>query len=646
MKILLSILNLLLIAAGVCGVPTWPISTATICPEYCCCKVCSDPGLDSYPYGVIAGLADTPREQGGPVDPKLEGNTGQCDMPTWQRVGNVYYDHDNNETTPNILHTAPPNTIWWKDDLVFGDSSLHIAPFNCDCCRFSGIHTNCQYTRPAATRPDDFVIAGELYETNAVAITFTGGIELSITDFAEIRNTPTCGYDDPVATMSSVNMTSSSNATQHNSTTMLWEVGSLPSKGCYILCYYHSKLTTPTWYEIGRIDILAAPAAPTLYTIDPSDVVIADSLVTFTVSTGSGYNVFTDSMHIRRTGTPCSSSSDIITESTLTGIQKLRPTTGYEWCSPPVTPKVSTQRPIRYIEVEYSDCEEDKRLLAPGIQWSVVLPEAGGYEVCYRKAGVWTSLGSLVIPKVEDVSDALMALYAATGGMNWYHSHGWGMGDPCGWYGVECNENSSVLTISLARNNLQGSIPDNFTRGDFKQTLVLNLEWNDLNGEIPQTIGHWESLSALDLGYNTLQGAVPTSLTKCPIRVLYLPDNVLDGNLPYELRSLVVVRSIYVEGSTQLEPLEVPQPVKYLVTEAPTPRCPTHDFFCTETQATTGVIECGYGGITETVCISIGCCWNPQDVNGKPCFTKKRVTFDEYPVCNEPLCTPKYNATG
>ncbi|CAM9222326.1 unnamed protein product [Chrysoparadoxa australica] len=50
-----------------------------------------------------------------------------------------------------------------------------------------------------------------------------------------------------------------------------------------------------------------------------------------------------------------------------------------------------------------------------------------------------------------------MALYDTTGGELWYSNTGWGSNEPLGdWYGVEVDEEGSVIGLRLSSNNLKG----------------------------------------------------------------------------------------------------------------------------------------------------------------------------------------------
>ena len=96
---------------------------------------------------------------------------------------------------------------------------------------------------------------------------------------------------------------------------------------------------------------------------------------------------------------------------------------------------------------------------------------------------------------------ALVALYEATGGVHWTNQEGW-LGNPgteCGWYGVSCGGHTStvgektiVTGLTLAENNLHGTVPkaiDQLTRLEW-----LDLSGNRLSGRFPDfVIQRWLS---------------------------------------------------------------------------------------------------------------------------------------------------------
>lgn len=75
---------------------------------------------------------------------------------------------------------------------------------------------------------------------------------------------------------------------------------------------------------------------------------------------------------------------------------------------------------------------------------------------------------------------ALAELWGTTEGSEWTTKTMWTEGDPCGgWHGVECeydvaNNVSSIVSLQLAKNNLQGSIPSTIGSGMSKRRKEKN----------------------------------------------------------------------------------------------------------------------------------------------------------------------------
>ncbi len=136
---------------------------------------------------------------------------------------------------------------------------------------------------------------------------------------------------------------------------------------------------------------------------------------------------------------------------------------------------------------------------------------------------------------------ALVALYYATGGPNWYRNDNWLSDQPITeWYGVEGEsiyirgrsfEGLSPYGLYLSRNNLSGSIPAEI--GGLKNLRWLELHNNNLSGSIPAEIGLLDELIALWVGNNNLSGSIPAELGRLSnLRVANLAGNSFTGCLP------------------------------------------------------------------------------------------------------------------
>ena len=131
---------------------------------------------------------------------------------------------------------------------------------------------------------------------------------------------------------------------------------------------------------------------------------------------------------------------------------------------------------------------------------------------------------------------ALLALYNATDGDNWFNNTDWGNCSPCTWHGVGCNQDGRVEGIWLTNNNLVGTIPSEL---DQLQSLrFLHLGENQLSGTIDpiwSLTGLWE----LDLTDNNLSGMIPSQIGQFrDLNRLRLGNNNFSGPIPVEFSGL------------------------------------------------------------------------------------------------------------
>ena len=138
----------------------------------------------------------------------------------------------------------------------------------------------------------------------------------------------------------------------------------------------------------------------------------------------------------------------------------------------------------------------------------------------------------------ETDREALVALYNATDGENWYGSYNWLSDAPLGeWRGVDTDDDGHVTVLVLNGNELSGEIPAEL--GSLSNLLGLYLGGNDLSGEIPAELGSLSNLLGLGLSENDLSGEIPPELGSLSNLIeLTLSRNQLSGEIPPELGSL------------------------------------------------------------------------------------------------------------
>jgi hypothetical protein len=115
---------------------------------------------------------------------------------------------------------------------------------------------------------------------------------------------------------------------------------------------------------------------------------------------------------------------------------------------------------------------------------------------------------------------ALAVIYLQTAGPNWIISFNWLSGTSiCEWYGVRCGDPGEdvdheladkVRELDLNDNNLQGQLPETFAL--LREMRILWLNDNSLSGQVPgEAIGSLPLLLILYLHRNQFTGPIPTT---------------------------------------------------------------------------------------------------------------------------------------
>jgi len=131
---------------------------------------------------------------------------------------------------------------------------------------------------------------------------------------------------------------------------------------------------------------------------------------------------------------------------------------------------------------------------------------------------------------------ALMDFYTHTEGHDWHDNFGWNTEeDVCKWFGVACNDEGFVKTISLRRNNLSGSLTPKLS--SLKYLQVLDLSENVIGGSLPKEFGDLrDSLEMIYAFSNQFNSSIPTEFALLKkLKVLSLDDNELTGTIPEDL---------------------------------------------------------------------------------------------------------------
>ena len=136
----------------------------------------------------------------------------------------------------------------------------------------------------------------------------------------------------------------------------------------------------------------------------------------------------------------------------------------------------------------------------------------------------------------EQDSLALVDLYNSTNGSAWDNNNNWLSGPVRTWYGITVT-GTRVTGINLSFNNLEGNIPTSI--GNIVNLTTFYLFDNQLNGSIPSSLGNLVNLINLSLYNNQLSGRIPTSFGNLlSLNFLKLGGNQLSGSIPSSLGNL------------------------------------------------------------------------------------------------------------
>jgi Leucine-rich repeat (LRR) protein len=144
-------------------------------------------------------------------------------------------------------------------------------------------------------------------------------------------------------------------------------------------------------------------------------------------------------------------------------------------------------------------------------------------------------LGVTTCPSVvkQKEREILGKLFQATNGNNWKNKDGWtdANSDVCSWYGIECQEGSTVEYVHLGSNHLVGSVPSEIFElpnlkslwlysnpievsfdGIGQATKLKSLRLDSTKLRSLTGIGGGLSLVEIDVGFNQIAGPLPVGL--------------------------------------------------------------------------------------------------------------------------------------
>ena len=173
-----------------------------------------------------------------------------------------------------------------------------------------------------------------------------------------------------------------------------------------------------------------------------------------------------------------------------------------------------------------------------------------GYGITEISATTGPLTAIVVVYVTLPLSDQeiLEVLYGETGGENWTNTTNWLSNEPLDeWFGVEADDSGNVTQLSLAENNLVGSIPLELAGlGDLS---VLDVQENGLTGRVPSDLGALKQVRDLLLSDNALEGPLPGYLGYMTgLRYLHIGTNEFTGVVPGSFARLEL-DTLYTSGS-------------------------------------------------------------------------------------------------
>jgi hypothetical protein len=140
---------------------------------------------------------------------------------------------------------------------------------------------------------------------------------------------------------------------------------------------------------------------------------------------------------------------------------------------------------------------------------------------------------------------ALALLFTLWNGPDWISKTGWmSSADECTWYGLLCNKQREVISITLSTNNMVVDLKS--VAGFLTMLESLTVDTNTLQGKtIPTEVGLLTNLNTLTLSSTNIKGTLPTELYNLKLLEQFdVSTNSLSGTISTLIGNLLNLRKL------------------------------------------------------------------------------------------------------
>ena len=132
----------------------------------------------------------------------------------------------------------------------------------------------------------------------------------------------------------------------------------------------------------------------------------------------------------------------------------------------------------------------------------------------------------------------MVAIYNALDGPNWNDNRNWLSDAPISdWKGVHVDQSGRVIILDLEFNGLNGVLPAEI--GSLRALQELLLGANGLSGDVPVELAQLSNLVVLDFSTNQFTGQFPSALGNLPsLMAVQISGNEISGCLPEGWRGI------------------------------------------------------------------------------------------------------------